>query len=238
MTNLPKTLLILLIVAFGIFVVPPILIGIWGDIYDLNHGLRWISFAKRIQWESILAGALGLSAGVFVICTTRAQIKAMKESTERTITQAQRHHIDLKNTPLQLAHDMADDFHNWSNKKIAFLEDLREQHLSGTIPIAKFTAAISRASNGVQTRCAYAQEVHDAHVTTAFNYQVGKAISFLAQSARIRHAADGAGPAKGLPAEYFVTHNRLIEVRARAATARTDIIKQMKDTRERSGALD
>jgi hypothetical protein len=78
MNKLPKSVLSAFFIAFCVIVIPPVAIGIGGDVYDLNHGLWWNSFAKRIPWESIFAGALGLAGGLFVIYSTRQQIAATR----------------------------------------------------------------------------------------------------------------------------------------------------------------
>ncbi|RCK20090.1 hypothetical protein TH8_19720 [Thalassospira profundimaris] len=74
MNNLVKIALTTGAVAVGIIV---IFLGL--DTVCLGSGATACRVWKGFQWESIVAGALGLAGGIFVIASTRQQIHAQRE---------------------------------------------------------------------------------------------------------------------------------------------------------------
>lgn len=133
---------ILAVIGFGIF---------RKEILSAMPGSPWNEL-RDFQWESIVAGALGLMGGIFVITSSRAQIRAMEISTDKTINLAKNHHADELNAPLQLAYDIVDDLCNWSNNTLDHLEGIQEQVAAGTCNIKKLNSAIDRTYNQFNDR--------------------------------------------------------------------------------------
>lgn len=61
------------------FVFSVLLIFLGLDTICLSTGATLCRVWRDFQWESIVAGALGLGGGIFVIASTRQQIKAVRE---------------------------------------------------------------------------------------------------------------------------------------------------------------
>lgn len=74
MNNLIKIALIMGAIALGV-----ILLFIGSDAACLGSGITACRVWRDFQWESIVAGALGLAGGIFVIASTRQQIQAQRE---------------------------------------------------------------------------------------------------------------------------------------------------------------
>lgn len=74
MNNLLKVALITGATAFGF-----ILLFIGFDTACLGSGAIQCRVWRAFQWESVIAGALGLAGGLFVIASTRQQINAVRE---------------------------------------------------------------------------------------------------------------------------------------------------------------
>ncbi|BDW96313.1 hypothetical protein MACH10_19980 [Thalassospira tepidiphila] len=226
MNNLAKPLPIAIGIAFCAVVIALIAIGIGGDIYDLNHGLWWISFAKQIQWESILAGVLGLAGGIFVLTASRAQIAAIEKSTDETLRQSKIHHADARTSVLRLAMDMSTDNHEWAKTRINILEHHQNETTEGVYSSEKSAAwgkALFNVNQELLVRCLYAGDMLKAHGVTSFNYPIHTAISLLCNAVSID--ADVMLPANPrIPNEHHtVTMKRLREVSDRSAQAKTYI---------------
>lgn len=74
MKNLP----ILAGLSFGVAILV-IIAAIWTDAFCLSSGTGACRVWRSVQWESIVAGALGLMGGLFVIYGTQRQIQAQRE---------------------------------------------------------------------------------------------------------------------------------------------------------------
>jgi len=180
MNKLPKPVLVAIVIASCVFVITLIFIGIGGDIYDLNHGLSWISLAKRIQWESILAGALGLAGGLFVIHSTRQQIAAAKEAALEASKQVNTRRADEANAPLELAMYAVSDFGRWISQKRKVVDSANFQlqvnnHMDTNLP---------QVLDGIKAefahRCDHIAMINQTHAVTRFNYEVYTALMRLA----------------------------------------------------------
>ncbi|KZB64592.1 hypothetical protein AUP42_01470 [Thalassospira lucentensis] len=227
MNKLPKPVLVAIVIAFCIFVIAPITIGITGDVYDLNHGLLWISFAKRIQWESILAGALGLAGGLFVIYSTR-----------QTLRQAKLHRADDLNGPLQLARDAVDDLWTWSNTTIDHLEGLFEQVESGHQELKKLNSAIDNAYVKAADRARHISSICKEHKTKALSFELYSRLEMVAVLDGMRPRDPGGQPEGDHYIRYRKNREFLQEARTRSAGARTAIDQQIKVNLIRCGVDD
>ncbi len=232
-------MLVAIVIAFCVFVIAPIAIGIGGDIYDLNHRLWWISFAKRIQWESILAGALGLLAGLFVIYSTQVQIAAAKENAANTLQQAKLHRADQINAPLQLALDVSAEVQEWCSKKIELLETNRalfDEFRPATEE--NLQQLLDRTYRDLLRRCQVVQNINDAHNTTTFNYAVNNALKELSDSYDFYTEGEQTQPEYAVLYNYNIIRDKLIEGRSRSVIASNHIREQMKVIKARCGLED
>lgn len=227
MNNLPKPALVAIAITFCALVIAPIVIGIGGNIYGLNQGLLWSSFATRIQWESILAGALGLSGGIFVIV-----------STQQTLRQAKLHRADDLNGPLQLAHDAADDLWTWSTATLEHLVELQKQVESGLQGIKKLNSAIDRVNLKCSDRAAHIGSICTQHKTTILSFEVYSRLEFVANLYGMRMRDPGGKPAGDQYIRYRKAHAYLVEAQTRSAGARTEIKRQIVENLERCGVYD
>lgn len=226
MTKLTRFILFFLLPLFGTCIIAIILTGVVGDVYDLLHGLEWKSFAKRIQWESILAGVLGLAGGIFVVKASRDQIEAVEKSTNETLRQNKIHHADARTSVLRLALDMSIDNHEWAKVRINGLEHHKSETTEGVYSVEKsdiWKKALFNVNQDLAVRCAYAGEILKAHGVTSFTYSIHTAISRLCSAASIdAYVTWPANP--NIPTEHHnLTIKRLREVSDRSAQAKTYI---------------
>lgn len=235
MNNIPKTRLAVLAIVFCALVLGPIAIGFGGDIYDLNHGLLWTSFAKRLQWESILAGALGLAGGVFVIYSTRKQIEATEQATQETLQQAKLHRADELNAPLQLARDVVDETHTWANDTIEHIDGLLDTLRAPSTDARNLQKACMNAKANIIQRCKYIDQIAATHQTTSFSFEVTSRLRLLVATQNIKRTAAIHNRHPGIRDDERITYQMLIETRTRSAGARTEIDRQMVKVRERCG---
>lgn len=241
MITLPKPILVLMILAFILVVISPVLLGITGAIYELYHGLQWISFAKRIQWESILAGVLGLFAGLFVIYSTRAQIEAAKAETEITLDQARRHRADDATAVLQLVNDVSERLNLWATERLEMIETLRAhaiQENSNQSAISSWNNALASTYNKLGERCEYVEKLLTSHQTTHFTFEISRALLRVSRAHVRKVREDESLLPWDEPTQEQLHQNTmqiLTEARNSSAQARTEINRQIKHINERCG---
>lgn len=226
MTKLTKFILFFLLPVFSTCILAIILTGLAGDIYNLLHGLKWISFAKHIQWESILAGVLGLAGGIFVVKASHDQIAAVEKSTNETLRQNKIHHADARTSVLRVALDMSIDNHDWAKTCINVLERQENEMTEGVYSVEKsdiWKKTLFTVNQELIGRCSYASDILKAHGVTSFNYPIHTAISRLCSAVSIDGHATWQSNSP-IPTEHHnLTMKRLREVSDRSAQAKTYI---------------
>tara|TARA_R110001583_G_scaffold79449_2_gene214584 strand:- start:1893 stop:2369 length:477 start_codon:yes stop_codon:yes gene_type:complete len=63
----------------------------------------------KFQWETVLAGTLGLCGGIFVIMSTRQQVAAMRETANDSLAQSNLHEARKKIFPQRKTLDLIED---------------------------------------------------------------------------------------------------------------------------------
>ncbi|NIZ02549.1 hypothetical protein [Thalassospira lucentensis] len=142
------------------------------------HCVVWRGF----EWESILAGALGLMGGIFVITSSRAQIAAMQETADRSLRQAKLHRADEASTPLELAREVAVNFQAWAEYKLSCIDELEQNHMSTPMRLSLGDNLYGETHQMLVQRCDHVTKIVNAHAMTSFNFEVSKALTQLADS--------------------------------------------------------
>ncbi|UKV12766.1 hypothetical protein L6172_11905 [Thalassospiraceae bacterium SW-3-3] len=194
----------------------------------------WIGF----QWETVLAGALGLTGGIFVITSSREQIRAMQEETEKTLSQAKLHRADEISAALYLARDAAADIHTWANGKVDFFEGLRAQVNSGTLRTNALESAVNLAFSELKERCIHIGKIVDAHQMNSFNYNVTASLKKLEDTFRIANKPEETPENIKINHHILVDWDRITHSRPAATAAITEIDRQITHIRERCSIID
>ncbi|OSQ30138.1 hypothetical protein [Thalassospira sp. MCCC 1A03138] len=194
----------------------------------------WIGF----QWETVLAGALGLTGGIFVITSSREQIRAMQEETEKTLSQAKLHRADEISAALYLARDAAADIHTWADDKVDFFEGLREQVRRGQLRPERLNGTVFAASAELTERCDHIKKIVTTHQMHSLDYKVTAQLVKLAKSVSIVTKPDSVPEDRKIPYDTLCHWQKIAESRPAAAAAIKEIDRQIAHIRERCGITD
>lgn len=175
--NLLIGLACLVIIAF----IAMVIFGIWGDLYVTHEDNRLAYIVANVQWESIAAGLLGLSGGLFVIFATQRQIAVMRETTNRTIRQANMHRTDAQCWPLENTKHVIEETSKEFTSAIQDLENERHKGLDSH-DINELAVETYNAAMVLNTGCVHLQRILDTHGVTSFGFKTHKAISNIVAS--------------------------------------------------------
>ena len=186
---------------------------------------------KGFQWESIVAGVLGLAAGIFVIHSTRVQI----DSTLATLDQARQHRADEQSAPLYLVLDFTEETRRWANEKIAEIEAAAEEVTNAQRTTQSVHDLATQHQNEIKVRCEMARRILAAHDTTTFNFEVNMSMSALIASETLKDTDHRLNQV--ITRAVHDTYGRLVELRTRSSSVNTKAKRQIDAIKERCGVM-